>query len=209
MEIIPVEAGPFSTNGYFVFEEEAPYAIVIDVPIDSCYQFLKLQDKYERKIKKIVLTHSHFDHIGDAYELKTNTKAEILIHPDDEYRLIKPMESLPFHLPLNIPSFKADHYINDGDLLNLVNIHFEILHTPGHTQGSICLVEKNEKVVFSGDTIFFESVGRTDLEGGSTYLLLKSIKEKILSLPEDFKIFPGHGHSTTVGYEKRHNPFIL
>lgn len=209
MKIIPIESGPIATMGYFVYDEKDISAIVIDVPMDSCFQFLEFQEMHKKKIEHIILTHSHWDHTADADELRKNTKAKIYIHQADEYRIIQPHENLPFALPFEIKPFKADAYIDEGSKIQIGDMKFEVLHTPGHTEGSICLVEMNKKVIFSGDTIFFEGVGRTDLSGGSTYLLLKSIREKIMNLPDDFQIYSGHGRTTTVGYERLHNYFLL
>jgi hydroxyacylglutathione hydrolase len=208
MEIISVESGPIATIGYLVYDIETRGAIIIDTPMESCNYFLEKIKENEVNLIAIILTHSHWDHTADAYILQKNTGADVMIHPADEYRLLDPNAHSIFNLPFKIDAVKPQKYLNHLDIISIGNLSFEIRHTPGHTEGSICIIEHNNKTIFSGDTIFEGSVGRVDLPGGNWNILKKSIKEQILNLSDDYKIYPGHGRPTSVGVEKVSNIFI-
>ncbi|MBI5324809.1 MAG: MBL fold metallo-hydrolase [Ignavibacteriae bacterium] len=215
MEIIPFECGPLATNCYLVIDnqtvgagsESAP-TIVIDAPPDAVSHLLPVIKKRNLKIEKIILTHTHWDHTLDTAELKRYTNAPVYVHKNDEYRLLKPNETSIFKLPFEIEAVVPDIYLEDGMKINCGLLEFQVLHTPGHTEGGICLVNFENNVAFTGDTIFCRSVGRTDFPGGSTDTLLSSIKNKILTLPDDMMVYSGHGEPTTIGDEKKFNPFL-
>ncbi|MDQ1266409.1 MAG: hydroxyacylglutathione hydrolase [Bacteroidota bacterium] len=208
MEIIPIEAGPIATNCYVVFDENSSKGVIIDTPPESVDIFTSLAKEKRLTIDAVLLTHSHWDHTADAAELNRRTKAPIFIHKADEYRLIAPMEHTVMTLPFEIEAAFPNNYLKDGALINCGKLTLEVIHTPGHTEGGVCFVERNNKVVFVGDTLFFESIGRVDLPGGSMLTLLDSIKSKLLSLPDDFIVHCGHGPDTTIGYERKNNPFL-
>lgn len=208
IDIICVEAGLIMTNCYIIKNNNNNCAYIVDTALQSADLLFEIVKKRNIKVNGIILTHTHWDHSGDASQLRKLTNAPVMVHKDDEYRLLNPNENTIMQLPVTIEPCVPDNYLNDGDILSLDNIDFEVRHTPGHTQGSICLVNHNEKIVIAGDTIFCESVGRTDLPGGSTELLLKSINEKIMTLDDDYKVYCGHGPSTTVGFERSYNPFL-
>jgi glyoxylase-like metal-dependent hydrolase (beta-lactamase superfamily II) len=175
-------------------------AIVID-PGDEIDKIMDMVNKYNFKVEKIVNTHGHFDHISANQELKEKTAAEIYIHEQDSEALTDPNKNLSSHLgQKNIVKLnKADNLVNEGDIIEIEDYKFEVFHTPGHSPGSICLYDENKKTLISGDTIFSMGVGRTDFPGCSQKQLINSIENKILTLPEDVKVYPGHGQTTRVG----------
>lgn len=208
MKIFPVESGLIMTNGYLLYDSQSCTGIVIDAPQNSAEIFIDFSRNNDIKIQAIILTHSHFDHTADAALLKGKTNAELYVHQSDEFRLLEPGKNLLFSLPFKLEPAIPDKYLNHLDTLQFGQIQLEVRHTPGHTGGSVCLINHEEKLIFSGDTIFNRSIGRTDLPGGSYNQIIKSIHESILSLDDDYKIYSGHGISTTVGFEKKNNPFI-
>jgi len=207
MKILPVESGPVYTLGYLVIDETSQKGVIIDTPLDSTDFFAEnIAEGIE--ITAIILTHSHWDHTADCPKIKKLTNAPIYIHKHDEYRIKNPYQHTIWKLPFELESFNADSYLADGYEIESGSLKFKISHTPGHTEGSICLVEENEKIVFTGDTLFNLSVGRTDLPGGNSEQLMNSINEKLLILPDDCILFSGHGDSSTIGTERKFNPFI-
>jgi hydroxyacylglutathione hydrolase len=208
MEIITIEAGPLMTNTYLAIDEETNNAVIIDAPMD-CVELIKPYiDKKSIEVTAILLTHSHWDHAAETVQLKNLLNVPVYVHQSDEFRLLDPNGNSIFPLPFEIPSTKADHYLNDKDLISFGNLKLMALHTPGHTEGGICLYNKDSNILFSGDTIFRESIGRIDLPGGSLEKIAKSIKEKLLVLDDETKVYPGHGPATTIGFERHNNPFF-
>jgi hydroxyacylglutathione hydrolase len=208
MEIITIEAGPLMTNIYLAIDEETKKAVIIDAPMD-CTELIKPYiDKMGLEVSAILLTHTHWDHAADTVQLKDFLNVQVYVHEADEFRLIDPNGNSIFPLPFDIPATKADHYLYDTDIIKFGNTQLTALHTPGHTEGGLCFYDKDSKILFSGDTIFRESIGRIDLPGGSLEKIAKSIKEKLLVLDDETQVFPGHGPSTTIGYERHNNPFF-
>ncbi|MBI3257885.1 MAG: MBL fold metallo-hydrolase [Ignavibacteriae bacterium] len=160
-------------------------------------------------IAAIYLTHSHWDHIADARELKHETNAPLFIHPDDEYRLEEPMSHTIWQLPFTIESVTADYYLHHGDQIRCGEWNFSVCHTPGHTEGGVCFIDKLHSVAIVGDSLFAGSVGRTDLPGGNTDVLIESIANHLLTLPDNIVFFAGHGEISTIGDERMFNPFLL
>jgi len=178
--------------------------MIID-PADKAKQILKKVEDMGLDIKLIALTHGHIDHIGALKKIKEATGAEVAIHADDAGSLKK--QSLSIMLGLFYPTPPPpDRLLKDGDSIDVGDLHFVVLHTPGHTPGGICL--SGQGVVFSGDTLFNYSVGRTDLHGGSYDKLMGSIQTKLMTLPDDTIVYPGHGPDTTIGAERKGNPFL-
>lgn len=208
LAMIPVESGPVATVGYMVIDTAIQKAAVIDVPYGSAEIFLELAEKYNVTIEKLWLTHSHWDHTADVPALQKATGATLVIHPDDEYRLAEPMKHTIWPLPFVIEGMITDEYFHDGQNVTLGAWSFEIVHTPGHTEGGICLIDRGHGVAFVGDTLFAGSVGRTDLPGGDLNTLLRSIRDRLMIFDDDLRIFPGHGPASTIGTERLHNPFI-
>jgi hydroxyacylglutathione hydrolase len=204
MIIKRLEVSAFASNCYIVSSENHKDAILID-PGDEGKRILKTIKDIGVDVKVIVLTHSHFDHIGALKEVKDATNAEIAIHTADAGPLTLRMPyNLAYPMPPHTPP--ADRQLNDGDIIAAGDLSFTVIHTPGHTPGGICLY--GHKVLFTGDTLFQGSIGRSDFPGGNSNQLLQSIVKKLMTLPEDTVVYPGHGPATTIGRELRSNPFI-
>ena len=209
MRVFGFEAGPVATYGYLVVDEETKSGVIIDAPLQSAAEIEAKAAEMGITPGALILTHTHWDHTGDAAALK-RLFPEILVyvHPDDEYRLTEPMKHTVWNLPFTIEGMKSDRHLHHGDTVALGGICLEVIHTPGHTEGGICLYDRDHKILFAGDTLFAGSVGRTDLPGGIWETLLGSISEHLFTLPDDVHVFPGHGPATTIGEEKRSNPFV-
>ena len=196
--------GPFASNCYIVGSQSNKEGMIID-PGDEAKQILKRVKDLELDIKFIVLTHGHIDHIGALKEVKEATGAEVVIHGDDAKSLKNQLVAIAFGLSYPTPP-RPDRLLKDGDSLDVGGMHFEVLHTPGHTSGGICLLGRG--VVFSGDTLFNYGVGRADLPGGNYSQLMNSIQTKLMTLPDNTIVYPGHGTATTIGAERTGNPFL-
>ncbi|MCP3876061.1 MAG: MBL fold metallo-hydrolase [Desulfobacteraceae bacterium] len=205
MIIKKLEVGPIMANCFILGCESTKEAVVID-PGDDADRILMELSKSELKVKYLLNTHGHFDHVGANKRMKEVTGAELAIHPDDEPMLEELSNSaLMFGLSAeNSPP--ADFLLNEGDDITFGEITLKVIHTPGHSKGGVCLYTKGH--LFAGDTLFAGSIGRTDLAGGDYDTLISSIKEKLLGLDDDTKVYTGHGPETTIGNEKRMNPFL-
>ena len=202
MKIDTVLLGSFQVNCYLISTDKS--AIVIDPGFNSSYvEYFLL--KNADKERMILLTHAHFDHIGGALQLKEKTGVKIAIGRIDEPSLSDENYNLSTLFNAYIKPFNADILLDDGEITKIGDITLKTIHTPGHTKGSVgYLIENN---LFSGDTLFNLSVGRTDFPGGNTKQLLNSVK-KLFALDDNTKVFSGHGATTTIGYEKINNPYI-
>ncbi|MBC7315955.1 MAG: MBL fold metallo-hydrolase, partial [Chloroflexi bacterium] len=156
----------------------------------------------------ILLTHFHFDHVLAAHAVQRTTGARVAIHADDAPLLHRPPSVLRAFGPVASPSLRVDRTLADGDILSVGDLTIEVLHTPGHTPGSTSFYLASEKAVFSGDALFCEGIGRTDLPGGSYQTLLESIARRLLTLPDETAVYPGHGPATTIGHERLRNPWL-
>lgn len=206
MIIKGIEIASMGENCYIVGCEETREAAVID-PGGNPQAILNLLKKYDLKIKYIINTHGHMDHIGGNRALKEATGVEILIHEADAPMLINSKINGSFLMGAKITSPAADRFIDEGDIIKIgTTVEMEVIHTPGHSPGGICL--KMDDIIFVGDTLFQGSIGRTDFPGGSFKQLIQMIKEKLLCYGDDVVVYPGHGPATTIGFERQHNPFL-
>ncbi len=196
--------GPLSSNCYIVGSESNKEGMIID-PGDEAEVILRNVKDLGLEIRSIVLTHGHIDHIGALKEVKEATGAEVAIHADESQALQE--NSVNTLLGLSYPTpLPADRLLKNGDSMDIGDLHFLVLHTPGHSPGGICLL--GEGVVFSGDTLFNCGIGRADLPGGNYSQLMNSIHTRLMTLPDDTVVYPGHGPETTIGTEHRENPFL-
>ena len=190
-----------STNCYILFDEESKEIMVID-PAGDVDKITEMIDILGGKLKYIYLTHCHGDHIAGVTELKNRCGGKILIHREDANGLNDPSINLSGYIGLPEIELEADSRIDGGDLIHLGNLEFEVIHTPGHTKGGTSLYCDKEKCLFSGDTLFRGTWGRTDLPTGSMQEIMDSITNKLLSLPEETIVYPGHGKATMIKEEK-------
>lgn len=205
MKIIQLEVGNLGTNCYIVYCLQTLAAAVID-PGGNASEILTMLRRENLKVEYIINTHGHADHIQANAPIKKETGAAILIHRDDAEMLTSANKNLSAFIGGGITSQPADRLLADGDTISLGAIEFTVLHTPGHTPGGICL--KTDNILFSGDTLFAESIGRTDFPGGSYRDLITSVQTKLMGMDDDTKVLPGHGPETTIGWERKYNPFI-
>lgn len=201
LETLAVSA--YETNCY-VFGDKEGGCFVID-PGDEAALILSKLKELGLEVKQIVLTHGHLDHIGALKEVKEATGAPVAVHGADAALLHDRM--LAMLLGMNIPTPpKPDFLLSDRQKITVGKYTLTVLHTPGHTPGSICLL--GEGLIFTGDTLFQQGIGRTDLPGGSTDHIMKSIRARLLTLPPETRVYPGHGPPTTIGDENENNPFL-
>ena len=206
MIIRSMPVGPLQANCYLVGCEQTHQAVVID-PGGDVDRILKALEKDQLKLAAIVNTHGHFDHVGGNRELKDATHADLMIHKGDAPMLSQLGQTAAAWGLRADNSPTPDRSLEDGEVLAIGNLEFSIIHTPGHSPGGICLYEKSAEALFVGDTLFAGSIGRTDLPGGDYDTLISNIQQKLFSLPDTTKVYNGHMEPTTIGKEKRFNPF--
>ena len=205
LETFPV--GPLACNCTILGDEDTREAIVID-PGDEIARIHERLTKLGLKLKQIIVTHAHIDHVGGALKLKRLTGAPILLNENDLPQL-EIMDKQAAWLGVATPeTAPPDESLADGQRVGLESCPAKVLHTPGHTQGSICLHFAPLKLLIAGDTLFAGSIGRTDLPGGDFDQIIDSIGSRLLALPDETKVQPGHGPATTIGAERRSNPFL-
>jgi glyoxylase-like metal-dependent hydrolase (beta-lactamase superfamily II) len=204
-EILPV--GMLQCNCSIFGDETTREAMVVD-PGDEIDSILQIVQRHGLTVKSIVITHAHIDHIGGAQKLKQATGAPVYMNPNDA-ALQKMLDAQAEMLGMRpVENVEIDSSAKDGDKLLVGATEVHVMHTPGHTQGSICLWMPSENKLIAGDTLFRDSIGRTDLPGGNGKQILQSIHQKLLPLPGETIVIPGHGDITTIEREKRHNPFL-
>ncbi len=205
MILMRLVVGPLQVNCFILADDKTKEAVVID-PGDDAQAILKIIKEKGLKVKYIINTHAHFDHVGANRAIKEATGAELLIHEDDAPVLAAvSSQSRSFGMnPVSSPS--PDRLLKHGDIITAGEISLKVLHTPGHTAGGISLLE--EGLVFTGDALFAGSIGRTDFPGGDLMTLLRSIRTNLMTLPDDTKVFSGHGPASTIGDERAENPFL-
>ncbi|MCR5602706.1 MAG: MBL fold metallo-hydrolase [Lachnospiraceae bacterium] len=198
--------GPAATNCYFVYDNDSRNAVVFDAPCDGKGIYTRLKDN-GINVSGVLLTHGHFDHIMGANELRQAASIKIYAC-EDEQDVCENTHNNCTDQTERLYTVKCNKYFKDGDEIDIDGIKCRLIETPGHTKGSCCYYFENEKILISGDTLFCGSIGRSDLPTGSESTLIRSIKEKLMCLPDDVKVYPGHGDETTIGYEKKSNPFL-
>ncbi len=198
--------GSYQTNCYFLFREETKKAIVID-PADNGKMIYDKLTQNGFAVEAILLTHGHFDHIWGSKELRELSGAKIYAL-DKEQTLCEDVNNNLSAMVGRAYTVVPDEYVKDGAELTFDKISFKVIATPGHTIGSCCYYVEKAGILISGDTLFQESTGRTDFPTGSMSSIVRSIREKLFVLPDETKVYPGHGDSTTIGYEKKYNPFV-
>lgn len=205
-EILPV--GPLQCNCSVVGDENSREAIVID-PGDDIDDIMRIVAKHGLTVKQIVVTHAHIDHVGGAMKLKQLTGAPVLLNQNDQM-LLKMLDVQAAWIGVRPPEkVTIDQSIVSGDLVKAGALEATVIHTPGHTEGSVCLYFPAEKKLIAGDTLFAGSIGRTDLPGGSYDKIIDSLHGQLMHLPDDTVVVPGHGELTTIGQERETNPFIV
>lgn len=205
MKIIQLEVGSLGTNCYIAYCENTKKAVIID-PGGDAAKILAAVSREGLLVEAIINTHGHADHVLANVKLQEATGAPIWIHSADADMLGSGSRNLSAFLGGATSCGKADRLLTDGEVLPIGDFSLTVLHTPGHTPGGISLLF--DKTVFVGDTLFAESIGRTDFPGGSYSQLINSIKTKLMTLDDEVKAYPGHGPATTIGWERRQNPFI-
>jgi hydroxyacylglutathione hydrolase len=204
-EILPV--GPLQCNCSVIGDEVSRAAMVID-PGDDIEDVLAIIRKHNLSVKQIVITHAHIDHVGGASKLRKITGAPILLNQND-YHLLKMIDVQASWIGVPSPGkIDIDQSIAQADQVKAGALTADVIHTPGHTEGSICLYFPAQQKLIAGDTLFAGSIGRTDLPGGSFEKIIRSLHEKVLALPDDTIVVPGHGPQTTIGEERASNPFL-
>lgn len=206
IKIGKITLGMCMTNTYFIYREDAKEAIVFDPADQGELLFNKLKEQ-GISVGAIMITHGHFDHIWGVEEMKVCSNALVYASEDEKDLLADAKKncSAGCGRPCSIA---ADVLLKDQESVSLCGIDIKMIKTPGHTEGGCCYYVEKAGFLIAGDTLFAESVGRTDLPTGSMSVLVRSIKDKLMSLPEDTKVYPGHGPATSIGYERDNNPFL-
>ena len=212
MEIAVFQFSLFGINTYLIFDEESKECIIIDPGMSLRREETAIENFIAEKglkLTQIVNTHLHIDHAAGIPFLHEKYGAPVLSHADDEFLGIRiDQQARMFGLDLDLGSISIDRYLNDGDEIKIGNNVLKVISVPGHSKGSIALYCEKDRFLISGDALFQGSIGRTDLPGGDYKELIDSIKSKLLTLPDNTVVYPGHGEPTTIGEEKRYNPFL-
>jgi glyoxylase-like metal-dependent hydrolase (beta-lactamase superfamily II) len=211
MLIVGVPAWLAQTNAFIVAEGPGSLAVVVDAPPDP-EAIGAVLAHHDLSLVGILLTHGHIDHTGGSGQLTRSTGASVYVHPDDDFLTLHPSEQLMAMFGLTPPGVYdvPDKFepLSDGEVLEVAGLRFEVRHTPGHTPGHCCFYLEEQETLFSGDQLFAGSIGRTDLPRGSFTSLMTSMQEKVLVLPDETRVLPGHGPETTIGRERATNPFL-
>ena len=198
--------GPVQTNCYFVYDSDSRKAVVFDVPSDGVYIYNALK-KNDIEVAGICLTHGHFDHIMGANELRGAASVKVYAYEEEKDVCENTHNNCTDQIG-RLYTVKCNRYLKDNEEVDIDGIKFKVIATPGHTKGSCCFYFEDAGILISGDTLFCGSIGRSDLPTGSEATLIRSLNERLMCLPDDVKVYPGHGDETTIGFERRNNPFI-
>ena len=207
VQIKTLVLGAIQANCYLIKSHESKEVVVID-PGDQVEKIEDYLKKNGLECNRILLTHGHFDHIAATSKLKELTGAKIYIHEEDAQHLRDPNLNVSAYLGDENISFEADELLKDDEEFYEAGLSWKVIHTPGHTKGGVCYYLNDEGIIFSGDTLFFESVGRSDFATGNQETLTDSIYNKLLILDDGIEVYPGHGRPTTIGHERHYNPFL-
>lgn len=199
--------GMVRTNCYMIYNADTKEAVIVDPADDGAYIKNRLEEK-DLTIQAILLTHGHFDHIMAAWDLRNSYHVPIIAHENESEILEDASKNLSGAMGGDAIELKVDQFVKDGDILELLGTKIKVLHTPGHTSGGVCYFFEKENFLLSGDTLFQGSVGRTDFPTGSMSTLIRSIKEKLSILGDDVVVYPGHEGETSIGRERKFNPYI-
>lgn len=206
MKLIRIPAGIYAANCYIVYSENTNDGIIVD-PGGDADHIMEVIEKNKLNINHIILTHGHGDHIGGVIDLKSSLNVDVMIHEEDAEMLRNGDINLSTTMAMGSVEIEPDKLLKDGDIIKFGDLEAEVIHTPGHTRGGICL--KIEDILITGDTLFSGSIGRTDLSGGNYETIIRSIKEKLMVLSDNIEVLPGHGGPSTVGRERVSNPFLV
>ncbi len=211
MLLVRVPAWLAETNAYILAEEGGGQAVVIDAPPEPDAIGAVLIE-HDLTLSAVILTHGHIDHTGGSGELARATGASVYVHPDDDFLTLHPVEQLRAMFGMTPPGVydvpEKFESLGDGSRIEAGGLEFEVRHTPGHTPGHCCFYVEQEETLFSGDQLFAGSIGRTDFPYGSHQALMTSMAEKVMVLPDETRVLPGHGPETTIGRERTGNPFL-
>lgn len=204
MRIETIMVGQMGTNCYLVWDEESKRGFLVD-PGEQADKIIRVCSRYEIKPEAILLTHGHFDHIMAAKKVKEYYQIPVYAGIHEEELLADAEKNLSAMWAEGF-TMKADDLVVDNQKIEIAGMKVTVIETPGHTSGGVCYYIEKEHVLFVGDTLFFESYGRTDFPGGSMFSLIRSLGKKLFVLPDETDVYPGHGQVTSIGYEKTHNP---
>ncbi len=202
-----IVVGQLGVNCFILADQDAKEGVVVDPGADT-EQVLAVVRAKGLTIRHVINTHGHFDHVGGNRRLLSETGATLMIHAADEPYLSRAAKSATMYGLTAEDSPTPGTHLTDGQSIRFGRHEIRVIHTPGHTPGGCCLYLAEEGMLLSGDTLFAESIGRTDLSGGSYDALASSIRDKLFTLPAETKVYPGHGPITTIGHEKAHNPYL-
>lgn len=206
-EIIQTVVGPVSTNCYILHNIDTNQGLIVDPGAEaSRLENLLLEKKITPAA--ILLTHGHFDHVGAAEELADRFDIKIYALDIERETIEDPMVNLSFKMGRDNKAYRADEYVRDAAVLDMIGTKIQVISTPGHTAGSACYYVEDLDLLFSGDTLFAESVGRTDFPNGSSSAIVRSVRDKLFALPDKTLVLPGHGPRTSIAYEKEYNPYV-
>ncbi|MDE6636069.1 MAG: MBL fold metallo-hydrolase [Lachnospiraceae bacterium] len=206
MYIRHIVVGAIQTNCYIAGDDGSSSCIVID-PGDEADKVIGMAKRDGKDIAAVLLTHGHFDHIGAVGDIRAKCGAKVYACERERELLADPSLNLSSDFLKNI-SENADVYVKDGDIVSEAGLSLKVIETPGHTSGGVCYYSEHDRVLFSGDTLFEMSIGRTDFPTGSAGILMSSIREKLFVLPDDVTVYPGHGAYTGIGFEKTNNMYV-